>query len=41
MTATEVLRRCLAAKLGVFVAVLAVLVLLALVDPAYEVAEKL
>jgi hypothetical protein len=39
--ATEVLRRVLAAKLALFIGVLAVLLLLALVDPAYEPTETL
>jgi hypothetical protein len=39
--ATEVLTRFLAAKIAVFVGVLAVLVLLSFIDPAYDPTETL
>ena len=41
MIATEVLRQLLAAKLVLFIGVLVVLLVLSLVDPAYEPAETL
>jgi len=39
--ATEVLRRIAAAKLALFLAVLAVMLLLSFVDPTYELPETL
>ena len=41
MTATEVLRQVLAAKLALFVGVLVVMVLITVVDPTYEPPETL